>query len=122
MSAIEKLTFSDTDVIFNYTTGLTDDFVATNMRKIAFSGDVAIGETDANESLGFYPNPASDFISVTGITGQTEVKFYNTTGLNVLNTTIEKNDAINISSLQKGMYFVVLESDLTKLTFRIIKN
>ena len=74
MSAIEKFTFSDTDVIFNYTTGLTDDFVATNMRKIAFSGDVAIGETNASESLGFYPNPASDFIYLTEpMTSNTEI-------------------------------------------------
>ena len=112
-----------TDRTFVISTLANYTYTLSSNRTLTANFEILSGMDDQKSSLiNFYPNPASDFISVTGITGQTEVKFYNTTGLNVLNTTIEKNDAINISSLQKGLYFVVLESDLTKHTFRIIKN
>lgn len=39
-----------------------------------------------------------------------------------MNEVIDSSTYINITSLIKGLYFVVLESDLTKHTFRIIKN
>ena len=115
LSAIEKFTFSDTDVIFNYTTGLTDDFVATNMRKIAFSGDVAIGETNANESLGFYPNPASDFIYLTEpMTSNTEISVYNIDGRIAMQEKLGDSSSIDVSRLQCGFYLLKLGDKIFK--------
>ena len=113
--------WTDRDFVISIFENFT--YTLSSSRTLTANFEVLSGMYDQKSSLiNIYPNPASDFISVTGITGQTEVKFYNSTGINVLNTTIEKNDVINIASLQKGLYFVVLESGLTKHTFRIIKN
>ena len=69
-----------------------------------------------------YPNPASNILKIDGIREKTSVKFYNISGVEVLNEVIDSSTYINITSLIKGLYFVVLESDLTKHTFRIVKN
>ena len=113
--------WTDRDFVISIFENFT--YTLSSSRTLTANFEVLSGMYDQKSSLiNIYPNPASDFISVTGITGQTEVKFYNSTGINVLNTTIEKNDVINIAYLQNGLYFVVLESGLTKHTFRIIKN
>ncbi len=85
------------------------------MRKIAFSGDVAIGETDANESLGFYPNPASDFIYLTEpMTSNTEISVYNIDGRIAMQEKLGDSSSIDVSRLQCGFYLLKLGDKIFK--------
>lgn len=60
--------------------------------------------TDSNISL--YPNPAQNFIYVSGIENVENYTIYNGAGIVVLNGTTTKNDAIAVAELSAGMYFI----------------
>ncbi|MFK5879475.1 MAG: endonuclease [Flavobacteriaceae bacterium] len=86
-----------------------------------------IGETWTNNSLSveeenkvtlkLYPNPTSDFISISGLTNESEVEIYDTLGKKILVKTIESNqNKIDVSQLKPGVYlFKISESNNSTL-------
>lgn len=80
--------------------------------EIAFAEGATLGTESSFdlESVILYPNPSSDFISVSGVTGNKSYVVYDLLGKEVLKGTILKNDKINIQSIDSGMYFIQLES------------
>ena len=59
-----------------------------------------------------YPNPAKDCIFITGRTGNDVVTIYNAIGRKVLES---GEDRLNISSLDRGIYFVKTAGRVTKI-------
>ena len=83
-----------------------------------------IGESidELNSNIEIYPNPAEDFVKVTG-SRISSVKVYNYLG--ILIDEIEANSdelEINISSYNSGVYFVEIKTDKENSIIRIIKN
>lgn len=71
-----------------------------------------------NETFGIHPNPSSNFIKITGSMGL--VTIYDVFGKEVVSTT---NQQLNISSLNKGIYFVSLLDEQGRLaTKKLIKE
>lgn len=69
-------------------------------------GSVGIVETN-NEELKIYPNPASNIITIKGITPNTPILVTNLLGETVLkNTATHDNEIIDVSKLPSGMYFI----------------
>mgnify|MGYP002777264573 CR=1 FL=1 len=80
------------------------------------------GIDEINENSGFYPNPASDLINISG-KGKLGVTITNTFGINVKNVEIEKSGTVDISSLQEGEYIVKITSETeTKVEKLIVKK
>lgn len=74
--------------------------------------------TVQSNSYSIYPNPASEYINISGITG--EVKIYNVMGIEMFSKKINDSEKINISSFQNGLYFLRNNNSIIK--FEIIKD
>jgi len=69
-----------------------------------------------------YPNPASEFISISSENMQiSSVEILNPLGKSVLFTTTDL-DRLNVSTLAKGMYFLKINADTKSTTKKIIIN
>lgn len=53
-----------------------------------------------------FPNPASDFLSVTGLKSAKRFNIYDILGKNVLNGEVFNHQTIDVRGLQKGLYFL----------------
>jgi uncharacterized protein YdeI (BOF family) len=102
-----------------------------NMAKIAKATDLSVSSNDFK--LKIYPNPTTDFVTVDFLnnlsTGNTIIELYNATGEKVkeiYNNTVTKGNLksikVELSSLPKGNYFVLINSNGKKLYNQLIKN
>ena len=76
------------------------------------SGTVSANDLSENEELIIYPNPATDELGITNYElGIKEVAIYNVLGKCIQQlTTNNQQPTLNISSLDKGIYFIELKS------------
>jgi len=65
-----------------------------------------------------FPNPANDFVTVTGVNGLATVMIYDAMGRMVSNTTLN-NNVLSISELKAGVYTLVIENNGTVVNERI---
>jgi hypothetical protein len=70
--------------------------------------DLGVGDS-ALASVSIFPNPAKDFIHISGLTEATNFQIYDATGRLVKSQTIQPDEPITISGLQSGLY--LLSSD-----------
>ena len=77
----------------------------------------AVGEVDALE-MSVYPNPATDFIMVNVETQDfVSLQIYDVMGRNVLTTT---ETAIDLRSMEAGVYFVAVRSENASKTVKLV--
>lgn len=72
------------------------------------------------EKLNVYPNPATDYIYVSGLTGKSEVRIYDVNGRMILQTT-DSEVAINISQLKSGTYLIQIIKEGKSQFGKIVK-
>jgi hypothetical protein len=82
-------------------------FAAISDLKLSATG---MGEMTSSP-IGFYPNPASDNITITGIAGQAEVGIFNVFGEEVFFGIISGSTNISLSDIAKGTYLVRISDD-----------
>ena len=80
-----------------------EDLLARSTYNIHFSVAVGIGETDKENRISLYPNPASNTLYLKGLTGQ-NIRIYNITGQLVMTVNNFADHSIDISSLGSGSY------------------
>ena len=86
---------------------------------IEVTGTVAINEEVAEElELSVMPNPASDFISITGLDGIEDITIYNTLGQVVKTAQVSDGETISIEGLSQGVY--MLQSEKSAQTIKFI--
>lgn len=73
----------------------------------------------ASKEINLYPNPASNYFSVVGITTEENFVLYNILGKDVLRGKIKNNERINISNFKQGVYLLRLESGKS---FKLMKE
>ena len=72
------------------------------------SDQLGIQQFNSNK-LVVYPNPANDFITISGLTEQTSLKIIDVSGRIISNQIIStENSTINTSNLNSGIYFISL--------------
>lgn len=69
-----------------------------------------------------YPNPAGNTLTIEGITEKTMIRIYNITGGEVMSEMAVGNTIMNISQLNRGLYFVVFETQKSRLTQKLVKD
>lgn len=79
-----------------------------------------LGVDEAEVKFNIYPNPANDVLHVNAGDAEFEYSFYNSVGQLVLNGTVRGSQAIDISSLSKGVYFIRLTTDSKSGVERIV--
>lgn len=79
----------------------------------------SLDENKVEVSVNVYPNPAQDFINISGIENA-DVNIYNSQGKLVISSTSEKQ--INISNLTQGHYIIVAKNSLQQANQVFIKQ
>jgi hypothetical protein len=74
----------------------------------------------SNSQILFYPNPATNSLTITNILDKTIVRFYDAIGKIVLEKGIERNMTLDVSVLAEGVYTVITESVSSKTFNKII--
>lgn len=69
-----------------------------------------------------YPNPANGELHLGGLNGETSYSIYNVQGNILLQGTLKKQDAIDISTLREGIFFIHLSTEKHKTVKRFIKQ
>lgn len=70
----------------------------------------------------FYPNPVVDYLSInTQVLTTNTIRVMNIEGKVVLETSVFPKDRINLSSLEKGIYFVIVKNNSSQFTKKIMK-
>lgn len=67
-----------------------------------------------------YPNPTSGIITVRGINANTTIQIYSTNGSLVYSGTSTFSEEIDLSGIQRGIYFVILQDDANTRTIKLI--
>ncbi|MCU0360056.1 MAG: right-handed parallel beta-helix repeat-containing protein [Bacteroidia bacterium] len=81
--------------------------------------NVSIKE-EQEDMLLVYPNPATNQLNVKGAKANSGVRIYNTSGVLVLSQNLEDQQSIDVSSLPKGLYLLVLEMEGGSRTKRVV--
>lgn len=71
-------------------------------------------------SVGMYPNPASEAIYITGIEQPAQVTITDILGNVVLNTHLQLNSPIAVTSLAHGLYGVIVETPQQQQFFKLV--
>lgn len=74
------------------------------------------------DQLSIQPNPADQYLVITGVPLNTNIKVFNINGQLVLEQVINHSQKLDLSSLNSGLYLVEIESDGVKTNQKFIKN
>ena len=84
-----------------------------------FKSDVLAVEKKDIEEVVLFPNPASDFITIQGLTTKEEIHIVNLNGTSVMRIDATNSRRVNISQLPSGVYFIrVSDEKVIKLLKR----
>ena len=78
---------------------------------------VAIKNVAEELQLSVMPNPASDFISITGVDGIEDITIYNTIGQVVKTAQVSDGETISIEGLSQGVYMLKSEKSAQTVKF-----
>ena len=93
-----------------------------------FDEPSAVDPGKVAEDLLLYPNPARDYVRLSGNalpTGELQIRIFNSTGQLVKSLKLSNNSDhvnINISDLNKGAYHLLLENKGNRLYSKLLKS
>jgi hypothetical protein len=82
--------------------------------------DTLSTENNLIEQLSIIPNPARDHFRLQGINTTVQISIFDTLGKKVLSTQTSENEAIDISTLQTGLYLISVTTEGQKATQKLI--
>jgi hypothetical protein len=118
-NSLQKITFSDNNMVLNKIDGTTTSFPVSTIKKLYFSTvNINSISSPENNSVYIYPNPASDFIYIKNITEVgANISIYGIDGTIALKTTIiSDNQQVDVSDLANGIYLLKVNSQAFKFT------
>lgn len=103
---------------FNYLDG---DFPST---EINLAETLSNTEFDAEKPFTIYPNPSTDFVEINGLDNllTTKIIIFNTLGKKVFEYENLQSNRINVSSLNSGIYFMLIQDYSSQQTVKFIKK
>lgn len=95
-----------------YKTGSVTFNMIVNTKESNLSLDFAVGISEQmNEHISIYPNPATDRLSISGLTEQALARIYNIHGQQLLHAERMINGELNVSFLSSGFYIIMFETN-----------
>jgi|WetSurMetagenome_2_1015567.scaffolds.fasta_scaffold199936_2 hypothetical protein len=120
LSSLEKVTFSNTNLLINQISGATESYSLSKIRKIYFES-VPTGVDDetlnrSSQKLSFFPNPVESIIYFRNIPNENSIlKIYRMDGSMVLQPQISTdNNSLDVSDLDRGFYIIVVNNQASK--------
>jgi hypothetical protein len=120
LNSLEKVTFSTSNLQINLTTGKTESYNLSKIRKINFesipTGVEDINVNGSSQKLSFYPNPVESLIYFRNIsTDNSLIKIYRMDGAKVLQSRVSSdNNSLDVSGLDKGFYILTVNNQVSK--------
>lgn len=75
-----------------------------------------------NDNISLYPNPASNYFSITSKSKIETITLYNVSGTKIKTIDYDTNEKVDISNLNAGLYFASITSPKGTVTKKIIKQ
>lgn len=110
ISDIRAMTYEGAYLLIGAGTASVNFAAATGIQKIN-TADIKVG-----------PNPANDKIMIDGLTERTSFEILNVIGQPVLKASCENKKPIDVASLEKGAYFIKLNTAQGVVTRKFIKD
>ena len=87
-------------------------------------GLMDVNQVNSKELIGLYPNPAKDFMIISGVQNIESVSVVDLSGrkITIEKQKIENGISLNISNLQSGTYIAVIENDKQPVSLKFIKE
>ena len=86
--------------------------------KLSVTSTLGLNNSELHKTS-IFPNPANDYLQISGINQQESFTIYNSLGIKVKNGIASKDEEINIQNLSIGMYFLKLNDGKT---FKFLKK
>lgn len=91
--------------------------------RMEFSNVIRIASDAADEStVNIFPNPGSKYINVTGIASRGNIAIVNNSGKTVMRKQFLAGNAIDISSLPPGLYYLIVFDGTKRITSKFVKQ
>ena len=74
------------------------------------------------ESISVYPSPASDFVTISGDKMDYNYSIFNISGQKIEASNFTEEIALDISDLEQGLYFILIQNDTKLITKKLYKN
>lgn len=74
---------------------------------------LSTNELESNKKHQLFPNPANEFVQVSGFEESKNYEIYNILGAKIINGLISNNEQIDIRNFTKGLYFLKFEDGIT---------
>jgi hypothetical protein len=118
LSAVQKLSFQDGNLLLTRKSGSADTYALATVRKLYFDMQTSLVEIGPGKYNGItlFPDPAYNLITLGNIPdGLVQVNIYSVDGKLLLKTGVsDDNKTINVSNLQPGLYLLKAGSHTAK--------
>jgi hypothetical protein len=120
LSSLEKVTFSNANLLINQISGATESYSISKIRKIYFESVPTGVENETlngiSQKLTFYPNPVESIIYFRNIPNDNSIlKIYRMDGAIVLQSLVSSdNNSLDVSGLDKGFYILTVNNQVSK--------
>ena len=116
---LRKLVFNNGKIDTYFTDGNMTSYEFSSLQRIYFTevekGDPTLVEDVTNEGILLYPNPASDFINLSGVPTDANITVFNMSGMVIANMKADGNDlSIDVANYKSGIYFIRINSEVVK--------
>jgi len=94
------------------------------IKVITMNGDVSYGNSllvidNSNGSIGVYPNPVTNNLTITGLNGQSLVKIVNSIGQTMMQQNTSANVLnLDVSTLKEGVYMLSITDDSDRISIK----
>lgn len=89
----------------------------SNVKHIGMSG---VQQLNTHSIINIYPNPASNTLTVTGISNKTTIRLYDFIGKLIFEKEVENNTSINTNLLADGVYTLLTENKFGKTFDKVV--
>ena len=86
-----------------------------------YSQIISIKNQLKNLEVNVFPNPSKDFITISGVSSESQIIITNNTNKIVLDQMINDGETVDISRLTDGVYTIIISNNSKKSTQRLEK-
>jgi len=114
LSNLQKITFSNNNLVLNYVSGSTQSYGFSNLEKLFFTPYTYLNNpAKANSDILF--NPSDNQVHFRNLPeGRYPVSVYRMDGVAVVSTTISNNESIDMSRFPASIYLIRINNQVLK--------
>lgn len=86
-----------------------------------YSQTIIINRELQNSEINVFPNPSRDFITISGISSESQITITNNINEVVIEKMVTDEEKIDMSGLVNGVYTIIINNNSTKSTQRFVK-